>query len=151
MPADFNSAYDQIFALFTTKWNADTPAITGGSAPEIFYQGITDVGPQPPEDPWCRISIQHVTNQQSALNPEGGLKRFTVTGFVTVQIFVPIGEGLNLIRQLAPVAKEAFQGVRTADDSIWFRDSAINEVGTDGPWNQFNVSSFFEYEEQVLV
>lgn len=151
MPTTFDEAYNQIFALFKTKWEADTPTITGGAAPEIFYQGLTDVGVQPPDEPWCRISLQHVTNNQSALDPDGGLKRFTAIGLVTVQIFVPIGQGLTLIRKLAPVAKEAFQGTRTSDDSIWFRDATVTEVGTDGPWNQFNVTATFTYDEQVLV
>lgn len=152
MPATFDSAYDQIFGLFTAEWDAETPAVTGGAAPEIFYQHLPDSGPQPSSDPWCRVSMQHATNAQSALDPDGGLKRFTVTGVVTVQVFVPIGgTGPQLLRQLSRVAKEVFQGRRTSDDSIWFRNSQIIEVGVDGPWLQNNVTAEFTYDEQILV
>jgi hypothetical protein len=149
MPTTFNDAYDQIFGLFRAKWFADTPAITGGPVPEVEYQGMTSIGSPPQDAPWCRISLQHVTNNSAALNPDGVRKRFTVTGVVAVQIFVPIGQGLVLIRQLAPVAKEAFQGVRTADDSIWFREAQISEVGAEGSWFQMNVTASFEYDEFV--
>ena len=148
MPTTFDASFDEIFATFKTTWDADTPAVNGGVIPKVFYQGVGETGPQPPDAAWARISILHNLSTQAALSPENDKRRYTDSGIITVQVFTPIGnQGLQLNRQLAPIARKAFQGKRTIDGNIWFRNVAIVEVGADAHWHQFNVVSEFEYDE----
>lgn len=151
MPSDFDTAYDEIFGLFKTTWDADTPAVTGGAVPQVFYQGVGEIGPPPPDEPWARISILHNVSDQAALlgDDVSGRRRYTNLGIITVEVYTPIGQGLVLIRQLAPIARKAFQGKHSSPGNIWFRRARINEAGVDGPWNRMTVIVDFEYDEFV--
>lgn len=143
--ADLDTAYDEIFGRFTTDWNALTPAITGGSAPDIFYQQVPVVGSQPSNEPWCFIAITHNIGEQAALGPAtSGLRRYDRAGIVTVRVHVPVAQRV-LLRSLVPVAQKAFQG-KTTTGAIWFRNVRVNEIGAEGPYLRMDVIAEFEYE-----
>jgi len=143
--ADLDTAYDEIFGRFTTDWNALTPAITGGPAPKIFYQTVPDVGVPPSNAPWTTINITHSIAEQAALAGDGTLRRYSRAGIVSVRVYVPIAQGMVLLKQLVPVAQKAFQGKTTAS-AIWFRNVGVTEVGADGPHLRMDVLAEFEYE-----
>lgn len=143
-----DSARDEILGLFRTKWEADTPALNGGSAVLVEWQGVDSKSPPKADEPYARIAVRHTSAGQSTLGPAGG-RRFTHSGLVTVQVFAPFsaGGGLSLAEQLAMVARDAFRGVGT-DSGIWFRNTRISEVGPSGAWFQLNVVSEFQYDDR---
>jgi hypothetical protein len=65
---------------------------------------------------------------------------------VTVQVFVPNGQGVTLADRLCKIAAEAFEG-RHTPGGVWFRNVRMREVGPDGPWVQHNVVAEFTYDE----
>jgi hypothetical protein len=97
--------------------------------------------------PWARSTLIHVTGFQATLTDGSGRKRFRRTGFLTVQIFTPTGEGLSSADILAKLISDAFEG-QSSPLGVWFRDVKTNEVGSDdGNWYQTNVVIDFEYDE----
>lgn len=151
MVATFLTARDEIQSIFKVTWDADTPAITGGAIPKIFFEGVGEKDFSPSAAPWARISIRHTLGEQATLSDENGKRRFEKFGIVTVQIFVPLksDDVLTLFEQLAQVGKKAFEGEETTTSNIWFQNVRINEVGVDDPWFQVNVVAEFRYDELI--
>jgi hypothetical protein len=97
---------------------------------------------------WARVSIKHIDGRQSAFGATAGVRRYTRVGFVTVQVFAPLSEGLGLSKGqiMAIIAKDAFEGKATAS-GVWFRKVQIKEIGPDDSWYQINVVAEFTYDE----
>lgn len=145
MTPTYESAMDEILGLFSTYWNAQTPAVNSGSVPAVAWPGVEFTPPV--NAPWARITVKHNTSRQVTFG-EPGQRRFLRPGLVTVQVFTPVsaGGGLSLVAKLGIIARDAFEGRGTAT-GIWFRNARIQEVGDDGTWHQHNVVVEFEYDE----
>lgn len=142
----FTTARDAIQGLFWAAWQLLAPAQNGGALPEVQWQGVEEE-PADATAPFARVTIRHGTSRQSTFGHTGA-RRFVRPGIVTVQVFSPIsrGGGLTLAQNLAIIARDAFEGVGTAD-GIWFRNVRIQEIGLSGAWFQMNVTAEFEYDE----
>lgn len=149
MTATFPIARNEILGVFRMAWEANSPAVNGGTAPVVDYEGLAFT--PPPTAAWARPVVRHTVGRQATLagDPSFPLRRFEKRGIVTVQVFQPLtkGGGLVLVQSLAEVAKAAFEGVNTTPSNIWFQNVTINEVGSDGPWFQMNVVASFRYDE----
>lgn len=145
MTATLTQARDEILSQFRTVWLAD-PATLGI---QVLYDGVADDPPDPPT-PFVRVSVRHNPSQPGQVTLANGVgqRRFRRTGFVFVQLFGPLGDGLVLCDTMATVARRAFEGVATPRD-VLFRAVSVNEVGRSGGWEQVNVSAEFEYDEIV--
>lgn len=143
----FDSARDEVLGLFHTKWIADTPAINGGSAIPVHYQGTDEGDPPAANHAYARITIRHTTSRAAAFGQDG-IRRHTRPGLVTVQVFSPliVQAGLSFAENAAIIARDAFEGVGTAS-GIWFRNARIQEIGPTAAWFQVNVIAEFEYDE----
>jgi len=66
-----------------------------------------------------------------------------------VQVFVPLGQGLAKARQLAMIAKNAFEGTATPS-GVWFKRCHIREFGPDpsDDWDMTSVMCQFTWDEQ---
>lgn len=140
MTATYTEARDSILTLIRTAWLADG---NSSGIPLLWW----DVAQDPPEmGAWARVTVRHGTGFQATLAGETGNRRFTRPGVVTVQIFTPSGDGLELSDILAIIAARALEGVRT-DNGVWFKNVSAPEIGHDGKWFQRNVTADFEYDE----
>lgn len=137
MTATFQVAKDEILGVFKTAWDT-----TGHIA---LYENVAGAVP-PTVAPWARVSLRHLSGRQASLAGGSGKRRYDRDGLITVQIFVPSGEGLLEAYNLAKIVADAFEGAATASQ-VWFRDVRINEVGPDGSWFQVNVVAGFTYDE----
>ena len=137
MTATFAQATDDILGIFKDAWDPTTY--------EAIYTNIAGEVPTG-TDPWARATLQHVGGGQASLTGGLGTTRWNRTGFLTVQVFVPIGEGLSGAHNLAKIIADAFEGASTPN-GVWFRNVRVNEVGPDGDWYQVNVVVDFEYDE----
>lgn len=144
------TARDEMFDLLNVKWLADTPAITGGSAPPIEWQDIALEDVPPARGLWAKASLVHLDSKQSSFGGPAGPRRFTRPGVVIVEIFAPLtlGNGVTLVEQLAIVAREAFEGVSTPS-GVWFRGTRIRELANDRVWCKRLVTIEFSYDEFV--
>lgn len=146
---NFDEASDAIKGLFNAAWASLAPAANGGALPEIRWPGIDNVATPPAADTaWARVTIQHGPNGSTTLAPAGS-RRIERQGLVTIQVFTPNvkGDGLTLAQKLAIIARNAFDGVGTAD-GLWFRQTYIKEIGPSASWYQMNILSTFQYDEQ---
>jgi len=147
MPATFETARDEIRAAVKTVWDAGTTAVAG-YVPAMFYDGVPSASDPDPAKAYARMNVRHVSGRQASLAGPDGRRRYEKLGIVVVSVFAPIGAagGQTLGERLAQVAKDALEGRATAS-GVWFRDAVIAEVGASGPWDQFDVTADFRYDE----
>ncbi len=152
MATTLELAVDEILKRFTEQWNADTPAIMGGSPAlpaQVVYE-LTNFEGRPDDETkktsWCRVTIKHVTGRQATLRGSGAL--FEHQGVVIVQVFAPARDntGPTIATRLAMVASKAFEGRRTPN--VWFKNVRYEEIGREGAWYQINVSADFIWNER---
>ena len=137
MTATFEEARQEILTTFKTAWDT-----TGHPA---YYENIREDLTSSVE-PWARVTLRHVTGRNASITGGIGNQRFERTGNLMVQVFVPTGEGLTEGLTLAKVVADAFEGVSTAS-GVWFRNTRVNEIGSEGSWFQINVIVDFLYDE----
>jgi len=143
----FDSARDEMQALFNDYWKAQTPAVNGGVVPRIEWQGVDPMDPAPPAEPFARYFLKHVAGKQTTFGPTGQ-RRFNRPGLITVQVFAPLskGQGLSLAEKLGIIARDSYEGRGTAS-GIWFRNARIQEIGPSKAHYQFNMIVEFRYDD----
>lgn len=144
-------ARDAIQTLFLDAWNANAATVAGTDAPPpVYWDNMESAADEPPPrgEPWARVSVQHNLGEQSTMGAPGG-RNFERYGLVMIQVFVPRGTGLVISDALCKIARDAFEGARTPDGEVWFRNATVREVGAgrDTLWFQTNVSAEFNYTE----
>ncbi len=147
---DLEQVYDSICGQFLTAWEANTPALTGSTAPPIEWpdEPQTETPLSQGAGPWARVTIQHATRDVTSISTQPGQGRVAATGTVMVNIFVPSGKrGLAFAARLGKVALAAFEGQRAGD--LWFTGVVPQEVGVDGAWLQYNVKATFHYDNHL--
>lgn len=130
----FNEAVDAMMAVFKTVW---------GVRPAVY----PDVpGSVTPTDTvlWARIKIKHATGRQGSLTGGLGTTCWERTGFVWIEVYSPVGDGLNTGRDAAQEFVNAYQDQRSG---IWYRNIRMVEMGTDGAFERFDVKADFEYRD----
>ena len=95
---------------------------------------------------WARITITHVDRDRVTLGDETGNRRFRSFGIITIEIYAVVGDGLTSSDDLVNIAVNAFEGAKTGEDRVTFRNVSHNEIGEDGPWFQTNVTAEFDYD-----
>ena len=149
MSATYDLAKDEIFGVFKTMWDADTPSVTPDqSIPMVRYEGVSAPDDPDPSLPWAMVTLRHVGGRQASFPDPLGKSIYERTGIVTVSVFSPLALGMSLGYELVRIAKSAYEG-KTTTHGVWFKNVRINEAGLDGPWYMWNVVSEFEYDEIV--
>lgn len=92
---------------------------------------------------WARVTARHVSGEQSSLIDSLGHTRFRRFGVCIVQVFAPMADGLQKAYEHAEKVLKAFENARKP---VWFRKCMIQEIGSDGAFQQVNVSTEFEYD-----
>jgi len=128
-------ARDEMLALFKTAW---------GSTYNVLWDDVAGAKPAA-DEPYARATVIHGAAGQRTMGGAGA-RRFSRSGSVIVQVFVPRGRGLALADQLSKVAVDAFEAQRTPGD-VWFRNVRANEIGGQTTWFQTNVIADFTYDE----
>jgi len=132
----FLEARDVMFSVFKTVWD------------NLGYTAVwTDVPATPPdsETVWARAVIRHAEGGQGSLAGAYGAQRWERIGTLHIQIFAPIGDGNNAGYSAAQSVVDAYQNFK--HDCLWFRSVRLNEVGSDGAFEQFNVLATFIYDD----
>ena len=137
MSATHEQANDDILTLFKAAWDA-----TG--LPVLFENIAAELPPITTAH--AKVFLRHGPGRQASLSGALGTQRFDREGIVTVQIFIPTGEGLSEGYRLGKIAADAFEGQATPRQ-VWFRNVRVNEIGPSGGWYQFNALAEFTYDE----
>lgn len=131
-------AREEILNHFITVWEAQV------NPPDLLFDDKErDV---PDNDDFARVSVQHNVRDRRTLGDETGNRRFRSFGIVTVQVFTVSGDGLLTQDGLVNLAVNAFEGQKTGEDRVTFRNVSHQEIGQDGPWHQTNVTAEFDYD-----
>lgn len=146
MTATLLQATDEIFALFRAEWLANSPALNGGQAPAILWQGRAY--PTLPKLPYVLAHIVDGGPPIQYLVDSESRQLIRRKGFVTIQIRVPIGEGDAFGLQLATVARDAFER-RDTPSGVFFFDCQIHRhtESPGSPHAQFTVTAHFSFCE----
>jgi len=145
MTATYIEALDELQAMFSTGWIAGAPPIVG-VVPFISWPGLERKDPPESDKYYTRFSQQTSNEEQSNLKGVG-LRRYTIEGFLFIQIFAPLSdtEGVDNARQLAVMVRDIYKGKQTVS-SIFLRNARIQEIGSDDKWYQINVVVDFEHD-----
>jgi hypothetical protein len=137
MTATFDQANNDILDFFKAAWDP-----TGHIA---LYENVKGAKPTA-QNPYAKLFVRHGPSNQASLSGALGTSRFERQGIITVQIFIPNGQGLSEGYTLGKVVADAFEGKATPLQ-VWFRNVKLNEVGPSGEWYQFNATMEFNYDE----
>lgn len=139
MTATRQQAIDEMLALLKTAWDATS------YADNVVWPN-KDGAPPAQREPWIRPKVQHVDGGNGSISGANGVARYVRLGFITVQLFVPSGQGLSTEATLSKIIIDAYEGKKTAS-GVWFRNVRAREVGEDGEFHQTNIIIDFEYDE----
>jgi hypothetical protein len=149
MTTTYVGAKNEIYSLFTQRFNADAAAIIG-YVPQIFYRNNEQPTKPGSDKYWVRASIQTIDAAQTALSDCGeiGKKRYTEYGLFFAQLFAPKSDPQvdDKLAKLAAMAREIFRGT-TTEGHVWFRNARINEIDPEALFYRSNVVTEFEYDE----
>lgn len=148
--ADFVSAVDDILGQFKSYWDAESPAVVGGSAPAIIFEPTEPhLKPEPRDStaPWARIIVRHNDSNRRTLS--GAESRYLRSGKIRVQVFVPgVGAAAySLGQDLAKVAQRAFEGKRAG--LVVFKKASANDRPKDGLWSSVDIVTDFYWTETL--
>ena len=138
MSASFELANRDILTLFDTAW--DTTGLVA------IYENVANQPKPSTQAAFAKVFVRHLAPGGQTLTGATGTTRYDRTGLITVQIFIPNGNGLSLGYSLGKVVTDAFEGV-ASPLHVWFRNARLNEIGPSGEWFQFNALIDFEYDE----
>jgi hypothetical protein len=147
MTATYDEATDTIFSQFYNLW-VQQAAMVAGYVPTVYWPSIEEPKVKPADVFWARLTRQTVIQKQASLANNNGVRRYTTTGLVSVQVFAPmlaVGAATKCVN-LAKLAQDAYRGTTTAN-GIWFRNCTIKELPADGTFYRCNVVSDFTYDE----
>lgn len=98
------------------------------------------------KDTWARYTIQHNFGDQSSLSDTLGKRRFNKEGNLIIQVFTPLNKGVISAYDAAEIVVKAYEG-KSTPSGVWFRNVRINEVPSEGSWEQINVIVDFIYDQ----
>lgn len=139
------TARDDLMGKIQTQWDA------GSTAGELLlYEDRSGERPSANDTNavqlWGFVQVRHFSSSQPTLASDTGAKRFRREGLLTLQLFLPQGDGLTLMDTIGQEFLNALEGERTAN-GVAFREVRVVEIGEDGPWFQANVLANYEYDE----
>lgn len=111
---------------------------------KIVWDDVAEYVPTE-EEFWARVTINHVTGEQSSLGSFDAARRWNRSGTLIVQIFAPMGDGNSMAYDLAQTVVDGLQSFRTG--CVTLRNITLNEVGANGAFFQMNVTSTFSYDD----
>lgn len=140
---DFAAAYNTILTRFKSQMDTLRPDVKV-SWPNIDFDPESDFDAST-DDAWARITVQGGEAFQASLGGTGN-RRWRQPGLVTVQIFSPMGEGLQTSLDVADDVVVALEGVSTS--SVDLHAASVNPIGRDGAFFQTNVRTPFRFDNQ---
>ncbi len=142
-----DQARNDILTFFTT--NFDLISINSSLGLDVLPIVIYDNKEKPPQDSgksWLRVAIRPNLGEQETLGKSGN-RRFLKHGILFIQIFTPLGKGLELADYLSDNILDFLEGGETVTHKIPFNEvSPPNDLGNEGTWNQVNIKANFFYE-----
>lgn len=131
----YEAVHAAIRQRFETQWAATLPA----QMPDVEFTV--------PETAWVRLNIDPASSFWASMgDPGNNIERNL--GQVTVQIFVPSGEGEGAALEYADQIRGIFRSWRDASSGVRFEvPPYARKAGTSGKWSQVNVVAPFRFDD----
>ena len=110
----------------------------------VIWDGRDDKIPTG-QTPWARVTMRHATGGQSSLSNLAGVKRFTYTGTLFIQLFVPKNSNMSVMDNVVDKLQVSLTSFK--DSNLWLRDVQRREIGRDGDFYSVNVLASFSYDD----
>lgn len=117
---------------------------TQNSVSKVIWDDLDDKVPAG-QVSWARVTMRHADGGQSSLSNLNGVRRFTLTGTIFIQIFTPKNTAARQADTISDSFLDALRKFR--DDNLWLRDIRKREVGRDGDFYAVTVLSTFSYDD----
>lgn len=127
----YEEARDEILTVFHNAWGARKAVYTDIPS-EIPTSGV-----------WARPTLRHDSGGQGSLAGDQGKIQYDNGGVLFIQIFTPIGQGSNETYTLSQMLVSAYRAYK--HPNLWFRNIRMQEVPSNGSFQQHNVMADFEY------
>lgn len=142
----YQDAKDELFGIVRSVLISTAITTLFGYEIDTRYSGVP--GEKPDQSRlWARVSAQLVTDGQTALANNNGVKLYEAVGLLYVQLFAPrnIPGGEDKAEQLAEAIRSEF---RKASPSglIWFRNQKIVDLPETLESYPKNVVTTFSYK-----
>lgn len=129
-------AVDIMQDCFENVWlTLDNPGVL------VYENKSSDI---PEEGLWARPVVRHAKSSQATLTDDIGYKRYKVIGSFIVQLFFPLGKGLD---GAYTVSEQLAETLRKQKSQVTFRNVTWQEVGPDGMFYMFKLTAEFEYSQ----
>ena len=125
---------DEIFAALLKFSKDNSVDVKWPDQPETIFADV-----------WIRPTLNHTYGGQASLGSQDGTRRWNRSGFLTIQVFAPVAQGMERNYELAQKLVNLFQG--WIHPCLWFRNVSLMEAGADGAFTQINVSAVFKYDD----
>jgi hypothetical protein len=132
-----SEARDVINGLMLASWVA-----SGQAANRVVWDDLPGATPGG-EQPWARVTIRHGEAPTRAFGQGSAL--YANTGFVTVQVFTPLGNANVSAYNIAFALVKAYRTAK--NEGVSFRNARLKEVGSSGAFEQTNVLTDFSYDD----
>lgn len=137
---------DEIKAVWDAGWptifpDNPTPGLIKWPGVEIESPGA--------EAYWARMYINHLDHNQMSLGPVGS-RLFEVDALVTLDIFGPVGAGLQNQYALGRLMQDRFTGAYAdaANSDVLVDKARVRELSVkDGSWEAVSFLGNFTYDE----
>jgi hypothetical protein len=131
---------------FATLWPGLRPGVPVAFDNTAFDPAVDAVDGMGNPIPWVRLTIVPGDGFQASL---GTPKVWRSTGVVSVQVFVPAGDGDGTANELADDAASIFRGVN--DSGVTFRAPALTRLGLDaaGAWYELNLATPYLSDQAI--
>ncbi len=142
----FATHANTIRSRFATQWPALRPGVPIAFENTAFDPAVDAVDGMGNPMPWVRLTVIPGEGFQASL---GTPKVWRLTGVVSLQVFVPAGDGDGTANELADDAASIFRGVE--DTGVTFRAPALTSVGLDvgGAWYELSVATPYLSDQSV--
>lgn len=102
----------------------------------------------PPKAPWVRFSVKRMPGGAGTLGRKGN-RKMDRRGRLFIQLFVPPGDGVGDLSDLAEAAAALFENCRFEPHDIRFGQVEPGESGDSdkGRWTSVTIDDPFDYED----
>ena len=147
MSLTITQAVDEIYGLFHATWDTDGDT----NLYPVHYEGREFEVPEGQDasgNPlaWVRLLIRFPSMEKATVGNTAGQSRYRRNGFISINIFTPLGIGGGLRDLLLQKVLDIFEGQRTAG-GVFFRGTTSPTNGPDGSWFQQNITFLFEFDQ----
>lgn len=114
------------------------------SATEVAYENVSF---NPPNDAWIRLIVQTGQGQTMGLYGDGTSVGVRDTGLISIQVFIPEGQGTKSSLDLVDTLIAIYEHTRF--DGILAYTATVSHIGISDGWHQTNITIPFRRVRNV--